>query len=387
MLPLRPLQTVLISLLLAMVAPACSKAAGDSGKQTRPPPLVSVASVAADDVPVEVRAPVELRPLQQANIGSKTLGVLDAVLVDRGDRVKKGQLLAIVRPSDLPDQLAAARGTLAMAQSSLQLARASYERASKLAPAGVVSTAELQSAAAAVAASESQNAAAQAQVSALATRLGEMRLDSPMDGVVAARLLDPGAIVGLISGGTALTIVRTDVLRVFISVPERQIAGITIGKEAHVELDALPGRSFHGKVVRVAPTLDPTTRTLDVEVELPNPTDEMRPGMFGRGSIVVDVRPHVPIVPVVATQISNDQTFVFVMHGDKVERRQIHTGVDLGDRLEVTDGLREGDEIVVAGIDNLADGMVIRPSRDIDPYTGAKAAATPTAATPRAAHD
>src|SRR3954464_15203672 len=103
--------------LAAALACACSKG-GDSAPKTRPAPLVVVAKVATRDVAVEVHAPVELRPLAQADVGSKTLGLLDAVLVDRGDRVKRGQLLALVRPSDLPDQLVAARGALTQTQAS-----------------------------------------------------------------------------------------------------------------------------------------------------------------------------------------------------------------------------------------------------------------------------
>src|SRR3954470_12168335 len=118
---------------LAFAAAACDAKGGDKAV-SRPPPLVSVAKVEARDVPVEVRAPVDLRPLVQADVGSKTLGYPDAVLVARGDRVRKGQLLALVRPSDLPDQLAAARGTLAQVKSSAALARTNFERARALAP-------------------------------------------------------------------------------------------------------------------------------------------------------------------------------------------------------------------------------------------------------------
>src|SRR5215510_15653909 len=130
---------------LAALAGACGGKGADKAA-TRPPPLVSVARVESRDVPVEVRAPVDLRPLVQADVGSKTLGYLDAVLVDRGDRVTRGQLLALVRPSDLPDQLAAARSTLAQAQSATALARTNYDRAKQLAPEAVVSQQELQQA-------------------------------------------------------------------------------------------------------------------------------------------------------------------------------------------------------------------------------------------------
>src|SRR5579883_2156052 len=256
-------------------AAGCSR--GDAGPATRvrPPPLVVVGKIVTRDVPVEVRAPVDLRPLTQADVGSKTLGVLDTVFVDRGDHVKRGQPLALVRPSDLPDQLAAARGTLAQTQASLSLAQTNYDRARSLAPNGIVSQQELQSAQAALATATAAQAAAQAQVSAIAVRLGELRIDSPIDGVVVARKLDPGAMVGLLSGATIVTVARVDVLRVFITVTERDIASVRVGQDAHVELDAMPGRSFGGKVVRMAPAVDPSTRTLDAEVQLRNDKDEL----------------------------------------------------------------------------------------------------------------
>jgi len=363
-------------LLLGLSLAACG-GKKDAGPHARPPPLVVVSKVQARDVNVEVHAPIDLRPLAQADVGSKTLGVLDAVFVDRGDKVKRGQLIALVRPSDLPDQLAAARSTLAQTQASLALARTNYERASKLAPSGVVSQQELQAATSAMATAEAAEAAAKAQAAALATRLGETRIDSPLDGVVAVRRLDPGALVGLISGGAIVTIVRVDTMRVFITVTERELKGVTIGKSAHVELDALPGKSFTGNVVRLAPMIDPQTRTLDAEVQIPNPEGELRPGMFGRGAIVIETHPHAVIVPAQAIQISEGKRFVFVLEGDKARRREITTGVDEGTALEVLSGLREGDDIVIAGIDGLGDNSPVRVTRDVDPYTGARTQAEP----------
>src|SRR5262245_23567669 len=123
----RPTSRMLLQPWAAIALAATALAACNSGPSQqvnkRPPPLVAVAKVGTRDVPVEVGAPVDLRPLQQADVGSKVLGYLDAVLVDRGDRVKKGQTVALVRPSDLPDQLAAARSSLAQAQASRMLAQ------------------------------------------------------------------------------------------------------------------------------------------------------------------------------------------------------------------------------------------------------------------------
>src|SRR5215468_1404373 len=350
----------------------CSKK--ETANRSRPPPTVTVQRVQRRDVPVEIHAPVDLRPLEQAEVGSKTLGYLDAVFVDRGDLVKKGQLVALVRPSDLPDQLSAARSGLAQAQAAAALARANYERAKQLAPSGIVSQQDLQQSSTALASAEAVEASAKAQAGALGTRLGEMRIASPLDGVVVQRRLDSGALVGPPGGGTILSIARVDVLRVFVAINERSAVGVTVGKDAHVELDALPGRSFRGRVVRMAPAFDPTTRTLDAEVHLVNDSGLLRPGMYGRGSVVVEVHPQAFVIPGAALQVSAGQKYVYVAKGDKVERRLLEVGVDEGDWVEVTKGLGDGDDLVTAGADGLSDGVVVRVVRDVDPFTGAKLA-------------
>src|SRR5262252_3019788 len=370
------MQRVSLQLLLVLgalaVVPGCSNK--EAVNRGRPPPIVTVQRVQRRDVPVEIHAPVDLRPLEQAEVGSKTLGYLDAVFVDRGDLVKKGQLVALVRPSDLPDQLSAARSALAQAQAAAALARANYERAKQLAPSGIVSQQDLQQSSTALASAEAVEASAKAQAGALGTRLGEMRIASPLDGVVVQRRLDPGALVGPLGGGSVLAIARVDELRVFIAINERSAAGVTVGKDAHVELDALPGRSFRGRVVRLAPAFDPTTRTLDAEVHLVNDSGLLRPGMYGRGSVVVDVHPQVFVIPGAALQVSAGQKYVYVARGDKVERRLVEVGVDEGDWMEVTKGLSDGDDLITAGADGLSDGVVVRVVRDVDPFSGAKLA-------------
>ncbi|GEJ55816.1 efflux RND transporter periplasmic adaptor subunit [Anaeromyxobacter diazotrophicus] len=359
--------------LLLCLAAACQR--GPKGPRVRPVPVVAAAAVAVRDVPVEVRAAVDLRPLFAADVGSKVVGYLDAVLVDRGDRVRRGQLLALVRPSDLPDQLSAARHQLAQAQASAALARANQERAVRLAPAGVVSQQELQQNEAALATSEAALQTAQANVAALATRLGETRIESPLEGAVSARRLDPGALVGPTAGtGSILTVERDDVLRAFVPVNEADAGQVRVGQDARLALDAFPGREWTGKVVRLAPGLDPLTRTLDAEVQIKNAAGELRSGMYGRCAIVTAVHPAAVVVPAVAVQISDERQYVYVLQGEKVKRTEVKTGVDGGTWLEVVSGLASGDVVVIAGIDGLADGAAVQAQRDVDPYTGQKTA-------------
>ncbi len=398
----------------------------EAGPRQRPPPAVTTADVTVRDVPVEIRSPVDLRPLEQADVGAKAIGYLDAVLVDRGDRVKRGQLLALVRPSDLPDQLSQARGQLAQLQAQLALARANYDRGQQLAPTGFVSQQDLQQQKAAVDSAEAALAAAQSNVGVVATRLGETRIVSPLDGYVSSRKLDPGALVGPSSGnGAILTVQRMDVLRVFVPVNERDVAQLRTGQDAHLELDALPGRSIQGKVVRVSPSLDPNSRTVDAEVQIPNPEGLLRPGMYGRAAIVTDIHRGAVVIPANAAQITNGKFYAFVVapgdapagdpaaagarpgkpagdgdgqwkkgKGDgaggppagaggprggggplpgrmaKVRRVELGIGVDGGEWLEVTGGLKPGAEIVTAGIDVLSDGALVRALKGVDPFTG-----------------
>jgi RND family efflux transporter MFP subunit len=339
--------------------------------------------------------------------------------VDRGDRARRGQLVAVVRPSDLPDQLAASRSALAQAQAQAALARANRDRGALLAPSGFVSQQDLQQQQTAVDSAEAALAAAQSNVGVLATRLGEMRIEAPLDGYVYARKLDPGALVGPSSGnGAILTIQRLDLLRVFVPVNERDVAQLRVGQDAHVEVDALPGQSFHGKVIRVAPAFDPLARTLDAEVQLSNAQGVLRPGMYGRAGITTDVHKGAVVVPASAVQVSNGKTYVYVFSraldaakgGDaggalpaaaaptasagggaavpakasaargaaappapvlgKVRRVAVGGGVDGGDWLEVVSGLKPGDAIVTAGMDVLSDNTPVRAFLNVDAFTG-----------------
>ena len=355
--PTRAARRLLAALLLSVAA--CK--GGTTAPRQRPPPAVTVAPVEVRDVPVEIRAPVDLRPLFQADVGAKTLGYLDAVLVDRGDVVRKGQLLAVVRPSDLPDQLESARV-------AFENAKANKARAEALAPSGVVSQQELQN-------NQSAFAAAQANLQAVSTRYGETRIHSPIDGVISQRRLDPGVLVGPNAGtGAILTVQRSDILRVFVPVNEKDAPAVRLGQAASAEFDALPGKRYTGKVVRLSPAFDPVARTVDAEVHLVNP-GELRPGMYGRGTLVTAVHPGAVVVPAGAVQISDGRFFAYLVQGEKVKRVELKIGVDGGNWFEVREGLAAGDEIVTAGTDALADGAAIRAVRGTDPYTGKPATA------------
>lgn len=366
-------RSICASVVCALLCVTSCDQDGADKRPGRPPPLVLVSRPTVKDVSVEVRAPVDLRPREQADLMSKQLGYLSAVLVDRGDPVKKGQLLALVRPSELPDQLQVAKGQLQQAEAALSQAKLNRARIGSLAPTGVVSTQELQQSATALLQAEAQESAARAQLQAVAVRIGETRLDAPFDGVVMQRRFDAGALVGP-QNGAILTVGRVDILRLFVPVREQESALVSVGQTVVVEVDALPGQSWLGQVARLSPGFDPLTRTLDAEVHLANSDGKLRPGMYGRARIQVAVHKQSLTVPESAVQLSGGQRYLFVVEGTKVQRRAITIGVDGGTFVEVLTGIKADDQLVVAGTDALADGSTVRTQVGTAPWQ-----ATPTA--------
>lgn len=374
----------------------CDHAGNAPGARTRPPPQVIVQAPQVRDLPIEVRAPVDLRPLLVADVGSKQLGYLSTVLVERGDRVRRGQPVALVRPSDLPDQLRSAQSTLSQAQAALALARSNRARLGELAPSGVVSMQEVEQSRSALSQAEAQEQSAQAQLSAIATRLGETRIDAPIDGVVLSRRLDPGALVGPTAGGGAvLTVGRVDVLKVIVPVRERDAGNLHIGDQATIRVDARPLETFAAQIVRIAPGFDPVTRTLDVELHLPNADGKLRPGMYGIATLRTGLHPQALLVPEAAVGgtaaptgqsmspagMDSDAThpspqgdrFVYIVEAtsNRVRRRPVQLGYDAGAWIEIKKGLQASDLVIVAGGEMVADNVEARPVRNVNPYSGA----------------
>lgn len=358
--------------MLAAASHGCSQGASPEAAAA---PSVVVREIEVRDVDVEVNSPIELRAIAEVEVGSKLGGYLESVLVDRGDRVTRGQVLAMLRPGDQTAQLMGARGSLAEARAKSILAKQIAERAAKVNSFGGMSTQEYQQLSAGYRVARAQEATAAAEVAGHAMKLEEAKIVSPLDGVVTERRLHPGALVG--QGSSAiLSVAKTDVLRAIITVLERDAPRVRVGQTGHVDLDAMPGVVLSGQVARVSPMLDSATRTCQVELWISNYGGKLMPGMYGRGTIVTDRHPSALVVPSTAIRVSNGSSWVFVVRGNKIERREITIGEDRGTWLEVTKGVAAREEIVVAGADGISDGAAVQPVRGVNPYTGVPLAAS-----------
>lgn len=278
-----------------------------------------------------------IEAFQQNNIAPQTPGRIDRILVDVGANVSKGQLLATMDPT-------------AYNNAAVQLANAEadYQRTKKVYDAGGISKQQLDQLETALTVSKTQ----------LANLQENMELRSPIGGVVTARNYDPG---DLFNGQVPiLTVMQINTLKVTLSVSEKYFPVVKNGMQAEVRVDMYPDKVYPGKVSLVYPAIDASTRTFTIEVTIPNPSGELRPGMFSRTELRFGTHPGIMVddVAVQRQQGTNDK-YVFVEVGGVAERRLITTGVQVGGKVNILTGVEPGEKIIIAGISRLMQGTQV----------------------------
>jgi RND family efflux transporter MFP subunit len=341
------------------------------------PPIVTVATVRPspeDNVRV---LPGNALPLLEAGLFPRATGYIKTRLVDIGDHVEQGQLLAEISAPDLDDQLSQAKANLAAAEAGLPLAKANarvaqttLERYTSSGPGSFSlllidqqrATVETTNAQVEVAkASIEQNKAAVQQFSDLQSF---EKIAAPFAGVITARNFDPGDLVMANSTTRELLhLMRTDILRVLVNVPQVFATGIQVGQDATVYQRDDPSQEFAGKVTRTADALDPNTRTLLTEVQVPNPENKLRPGMylmvkFSFRRVTPTVR-----IPNDAVVIRDGPPMVAQLDAQhEVHYRKVQLGRDYGDEIEILAGLKSGDTVVVHSGDDIPEGTIVEPA-------------------------
>jgi RND family efflux transporter MFP subunit len=212
----------------------------------------------------------------------------------------------------------------------------------------------------ALAMQRSNVAAAEANLSRLDKVQGYRLVKAPFDGVITQRNVDAGALVN--AGNTLLfRIAQTATVRTYLNVPQASASEVRAGQTAHLTVPNLPGREFTGAVARTANALDPASRTLLVEVHVPNPDGALLPGMYARVALMGS-RSHTALrIPSEALIVRGDGTEVAVVRGGTVHLQKIEVGRDYGDRLDVTGGLSEGETIIANPGDVVREGLQVQP--------------------------
>jgi RND family efflux transporter MFP subunit len=336
-------------------------------------PSVKVATVQASDDTLNVTLPATTLAFEAANIYARASGYIAVRKVDIGDHVRKGDLLAEITAPELDHQIAQNQATLQQDEATLQQATASRDLASVTnardsdlvkkgwltAEQGDTDRLTLQAQNAAVAVAQANVAAQQALLRVLGQDKAYQSVVAPFDGIITQRAVDVGALVQ--AGSTFMfTLQRSDVIRTQVYVPQDAAFGVAQGVNADVRIPEMPDRMFSGTVTRLADALAPGTRTLLTEIDVPNTDGVLRPGMY----CTVDL--HIPretpslIVPADAVVFNSNGQQVAVLRNGTAHFQKITVARDLGTQVEVRDGVRPGDEVILRPMVDLADGSKVQ---------------------------
>ena len=369
---IRILRVSLVMLLAAglVASVACSKeGAGQPASGAAPAaaaPAAGKPAVAVTTTPVvlgtfqnAVEVVGTLLPKFSAEVKSEVTATVTDVYVTEWVPVRKGDRLARFDTSEIEASIAALRAGEAQARVAESRAKREYERAQQLKQYGLITPQAFDDAKSAVEAAEAATSAAQAQIKTAQARLAKSQLFAPMDGVVAFRGVNVGDRVENMGGNTPLfRIVNTQILDLTVSVPSTRLADVKVGQAMEFAADAVPGRTFTGKVMFINPELDEASRSAKVVAEVVNRDGALKGGMFAKGRIVVANREGVLQVPRESLQnwnLDKKTADLWVVKGDQVEKRVVTTGASTDGIIEIVSGVQAGDQVVTRG------GFNIRP--------------------------
>ena len=361
----------------------------EADAQQRGLPRLVVMRVERGPTQNEIKLPGTMQALTEAPILARTDGYLKRRLVDIGDRVRASQVLAEIDAPEVDQQIHQAEAAIEQAaaaaeqaqanleqgRANRELARVTAERIQRLTERGIspeqdgdqsraqlaAQDANVQALEKAILAQRSNLAAAKANLARLQELQGYRLVKAPFDGVITLRNVDVGALVS--TGNTLLyRIAQIGTLRTYVNVPQAYVTAVRVGQSAALTVSHFPGRSFQGTVARTANALDPATRTMLVEVDVPNADGALFPGTYAEVDLSGSRTNPPLVVPAAAILFRTDGAQVAVVQADHtVHLQKIDVGRDYGDRVEILQGVEEGATIVAAPGDSARDGAKIVP--------------------------
>ena len=355
---------------------------------------VNVTTIAAVEQPIKrfIRVSGTLTAQEDAQVAAEVAGRIVATPVERGSRVDANSELIRIAAAEGEAQAAEAQANAAQiearlgvtgnetfavervpevanARATLQLARTELERAQQLYKQQLLSQSEFDQKKAQTESAERQydvarNGAAQQYQALLAARarvtvaqkaLADTTVRSPFAGVVGERFVSVGDYVT--RGTKVASVMRVDPLRVELTVPEQYVSAVATGRAVTFVVDSYPGETFTGQVRYVSPSLAAETRALMIEAVVPNPESRLKPGFFATAQIEQATMAPGVLVPATAVRTVSGTARVFVVNGDRVEERIVTAGQAIGERVEITSGLKAGEKVVSTGVERLVDGV------------------------------
>ena len=378
-------RSIFIRVVIGLALLMCGCQNSDSEEKITPtgikvvePPTVKVITVKRGDISVPLVAIGTIFPEYESKIGPKISGTIEIVYVDEGDTVQKGQLLVQLDQKNL--LIAVRQGQAAVRVAEAQLKEAEVkgenlkkekERLANLLKKNVISQQKYDDIDTAYSMAVTGMEVIRAQI--LSSRenlamaeqnLSDTVIIAPFAGLIVERFINQGEFVSTMPPSPLFLMMNIDKVKTEIGLPEIHIARIHIGNPVDVTVDTYPGIIFKGTVSTINPMVDPVSRAFTVKVEIPNKNHRLKPGMFARVKIYPTIHKGALIVPFKSVMKREGTTVVFVIEGTTVKLRAVTAGITNEREIEVIDGVKEGEEVVVEGHYGMADKTTVRVERE-----------------------
>ncbi len=309
---------------------------------------------------VEEGTPItgNLNPIETVDVRARLEGDIVRVLAREGQRVSQGELLAQYESSEQESARRSAEARAVSARAELSTAEWNLQQSEELFKAGAVAERDLRAAQNTVASTKAQLAAAESEVRSSAMSASDTRIVAPLTGTVATRSVEVGEHVA--RGATLFTVVRSDVLELAASVPERNTAGLVPGQTVKFSAG---GRDFQGRVARISPTIDPSTRSVSVYIQIPNDGGRLKGGTFATGRVIGRTLSEALVIPSSAVKQTGEGTpFVYRLEGTTLAQVGVQLGIvdEAAGVVQVVSGLAEGDRIIIGNVGSLGRGMQVQ---------------------------
>jgi RND family efflux transporter MFP subunit len=325
---------------------------------------VSVVQPKAATPAQEIILPGNVQPFITSPIYSRTNGYLKKWYFDIGAHVKKGQLLAVIETPEVDQQLQQARSNLLTAKANLELASITKTRYQGLLKSHAVSQQDVDNAVGTYNANNAIVEADQAAVDEFEALVSFEKIYAPFDGVITARNTDIGDLINSGSNSNVKTdlfhMAQPGTLRVYVNVPEEYSQGIKVGMTGDLVLAEFPGRKFQGKLVRTADAINVTTRTLQVEIDVDNPTGTLLTGSYAEVHLAVPTQASTFIIPVNTLIFRSEGLHVGIVKDGKVVLSPVTAGHDFGNQIEVVSGVKADDQIILNPPDSIVHGQPVQ---------------------------
>jgi membrane fusion protein (multidrug efflux system) len=386
-----PIVTLGVIIFFAVTALVVFRLSSGTKSDVRKTRVITVATATPlkQDLDIRLTYTADIIPNQAVNLFSRVDGYIGKIYVDKGDLVKANQLLVEIDHTDYQHavnqakaNLAAAKARVAQQDASVRNATLTLHRMKALIKDQFVSQQDLDNAQvsydAAMAALDSLRAQVQQMEVAQAqaeTNLAYSYIRAPFAGYVAERNLDLGAYVSGATAGTSttsrgiLTLHEIQTVRILIEVVEKDVPLIQVGQKADVRAEAYPERIFEGTVTRIVQALNRATRTMTVEVDLPNKDHVLKGGMFARVEVLVGSHRDAIQIPIDAVSRLEDAQYVYIVREGKAQRMPVEIGVREDNRVEITKGLDGSEQVIVSGKDLVHDGTAVQ-TQPLSPVKG-----------------